>query len=172
MKIASKVFLIIELILIGVLIIIHISFGCIEVMKTYTASEKMAYLASYSLATWAFASLAIYLLPLTFTIYGLVRVEKHKNPSNYMLAGFLTLFFSNFIAGILMICDASDEKVIKAEDELLNEFYGECNYDECNYDDCDCECECEEEMEEINEVNEIKVDDELSKEESKEEVIE
>lgn len=150
MKTASKVLLIIELILICILMLVHVGGGLLGVFGTYGASDIETYTSSYNLAIISFSTLAIYLLPFVFTIYGLVKISKHKNPSNYMLGGFLVLFFSNWLAGILMVCDASDEKVLKAEDDLFDEIYGECDCEECNHDH----------EEEPLEVNEIKVEEE------------
>ncbi len=145
MKIASKVLLILELVFIGICVLLHLSIGLAGVAGTYSATTHEEYILCLNIASIFLYSIFIYALPLAFTIYGLVKVNHHKDASNYMLAGFLVLFFANIIPGILMICDASDEKVSEAEDSLFDEIYmdEDCDCCHCNDEECECEeCNC------------------------------
>lgn len=171
MKIASKVLLILELIGLCLGVVIQAGLGVACVLGTWSAKDIETYNLCYTLSYVLLISLIAYILPFIFTIFGLCKINHHKDANNYMLSGFLVLFFASLIPGILMIVDASDEKVEAAEDQLLEEIYGHDDCECCDHDEEECEdheCECHHEHEE----KECKVEEckaETEKEEPKKE---
>ncbi len=153
MKVVSKVLLILEIIILVLCFGVQLGLGIRCVVGTWSAQTLVQYNQFCINAYVLLINLVWYAIPLGFTIYGLVKVDHHKDPNNYMLAGFLTLVFANLIAGITMIVDASDEKVEAAEEALLEEIYGHddcyCCHDHEHDEDCECEeCSKEEKVEE------------------------
>ena len=154
MKVISKVLLILQIVLIVVCFSAQLGYGIRCVFGTWSAKTLQEYNNYYKLSYVLLINLVWYILPIIFAIFGLVKVDHHKDPNNYLLAGFLTLIFANLIAGVVMVVDASDEKVEAAEEALLEEIYG---HDDCccchheHEEECECEChdhdekcECEE----------------------------
>ena len=186
MKVVSKVLLILQIVLIAVCFSAQLGYGIRCVFGTWSAKTLQEYNNFYKLACALLINLFWYILPLIFAIFGLVKVDHHKNPNDYLLSGFLTLIFANLVAGILMVVDASDEKVEAAEDALLEEIYGHddcsCHHDheeecECKCHDHDEKCECEECSKEEAKVEEpvqeeVKVEEVNAEEPVKEEKIE
>lgn len=169
MKVISKVLLILEIVLIAVFFSAQLAYGIRCVVGTWSAKTLQEYNNFIKTANVLLINLVWYILPLAFTIYGLVKVDHHKDPSNYLLAGFLTLVFANLIAGVVMVVDASDEKVEAAEEALLEEIYG---HDDCccchDHEECEHEhdekCECEECSKEEVKAEETKVEEEKKEE--------
>ncbi len=153
MKIASKVLLILELIGLALCFLVQVGLGGACVLGTWYAKDLETYNMCYQLSYVLLINLVWYVLPFVFTIYGLVKVSHHKDGNHYLLAGILTAIFAGLIPGILMIVDASDEKVEEAEDALIEEIYG--------HDDCSCHHDHEDEYE----CNHEHSDEELNKEE-------
>lgn len=173
MKIASKVLLILELIGLCLLCLVQAALGGACVIGTWYAQDIETYILCYRMSYVLLINLAWYVLPLIFTIYGLCKVSHHKDGNHYLLAGILTAIFAGLIPGILMIVDASDEKVEEAEDALIDEIYGHdecCHHDHDEDCECKCECVCEEEKVEKSKKHHLfhKKDEEVESKETEE----